>query len=66
LESYTKHFSQFSDGEAMHPDYRKGLLRLQSDLDQRIAEAESLVENANMPVPEWGRANEALRDLGTN
>jgi hypothetical protein len=50
----------------MHPDYRKGLLRLQSDLDQRIAEAESLVENANMPVPEWGRANEALRDLGTN
>jgi hypothetical protein len=47
----------------MHPDYRKGLLRLQADLDQQKAEAESPVVSANMPVPEWVRDNEALRDL---
>jgi hypothetical protein len=39
------------------------LLRLQADLDQQIAEAESLVENANMLVPEWVSGIEALRDL---
>jgi hypothetical protein len=39
------------------------LLRLQADLDQQKAEAESPVVSANMPVPEWVRANEALRDL---
>jgi hypothetical protein len=37
----------------MHPDYGKGLLRLQADLDQQKAEAESPVVSAN----------EALRDL---
>jgi hypothetical protein len=48
---------------ACTPDYRKALLRLQADLDQQIAEAEGLVENANMPVPEWVQANVMLKDL---
>jgi hypothetical protein len=47
----------------LHPDYRKQLLRLQADLDQQIAEAEAVVENANMPIPDWVRANEVLKEL---
>jgi hypothetical protein len=45
------------------PRLRRHLLRLQTELDQKIAEAEGLVENANMPVPEWVQANVMLKDL---
>ena len=44
-------------------EYRNGLLAALSDLDQQIAEAEALIQNANMPVPEWVRCSEQLAEL---
>ena len=47
----------------MTTEYRQRLLSILAQIDQQIAEATALLENANMSVADWFRCSDQLSAL---